>query len=406
MSHFIDAEIHGLAGKTSPTKTVFDRHLTIIYELNGSGKTSLLRILHSAMTGDAASLRNVPFSSATVRFWSAFNQATYTRTIDKSMVGEPVATTTRMPPPTRQAGILRRLASKPERGWTETVEQDGLFDSIGPKKGESELDSFDHRYLPTTRLYVGAPQEQMSLWGNVSLASVGTGTSLTEETLDKNFADALGSLWTSYTSEVGRSVRAAQAKGLANILKAVMSGPKSTLAAEPSLDLQRAYESVKQFLERQGSPAVLGTFAKFSNRYESDQSLQAVVHDIYSVEREVERATEPQRQLERLVHRLYSGNKRVIFTEESILVESITGERIGLESLSSGEKHLIRMFVECLGAGPNAILIDEPEISVHIDWQRELMEILHSLNKDAQFIVATHSPEIMAEIADERLLSL
>jgi hypothetical protein len=55
---------------------------------------------------------------------------------------------------------------------------------------------------------------------------------------------------------------------------------------------------------------VLGTFAKFSSRYESDSSLQAVVHDIYSVEQEVDSATEPQRRLEQLIHRLYSGNKK------------------------------------------------------------------------------------------------
>jgi predicted ATP-dependent endonuclease of OLD family len=64
------------------------------------------------------------------------------------------------------------------------------------------------------------------------------------------------------------------------------------------------------------------------------------------------------------------------------------------------------MFVECLGAGPHPILIDEPEISVHIDWQRELMAILQSLNPEAQFVAATHSPEIMADIPDERLYSL
>jgi predicted ATP-dependent endonuclease of OLD family len=185
-----------------------------------------------------------------------------------------------------------------------------------------------------------------------------------------------------------------------------MSGARSTPSKRPKLDLERAYESVKQFLERQRSPDVLGTFAKFSSRYDTDPSLQAVVHDIYSVEQEIGMATEPQKRLEALIHKLYTGNKKVVFSEKSILVESSTGEPIGLESLSSGEKQLIRMFVECLSAGPNTILIDEPEISVHIDWQRELMAILQSLNREAQFVVATHSPEIMSEIPDERLFSL
>jgi predicted ATPase len=412
MSHFINAAIHGLAGKTQPTEIVFDRHLSIIYGLNGSGKTSLLKILHSAMTGDAGSLRSVPFTQATVRFRSLSQDATYTRTIDKETRAD-VAPQYRAAP-TGRLGILRRAPEKAGPEWTETVQYDhedplGALETDLQKEGKSRLSSFDHRYLPTTRLYVGAPPDQMSLFEQPSLsftANLATGTTLTEETLDKNFADALGRLWVNYTSEVGRSVRTAQAKGLANILKAVMSGQRSSPPIKPNLDLERAYESVKQFLERQGSPDVLGTFEKFSHRYGSDQSLQAVVHDIYRVEREVDKATEPQKQLERLVQRLYSGNKKVIFSEKSILVESGGGERIGLESLSSGEKHLIRMFVECLSAGRNAVLIDEPEISVHIDWQRELMTVLQSLNEEAQFVVATHSPEIMADIPDERLFLL
>jgi energy-coupling factor transporter ATP-binding protein EcfA2 len=416
MSHFIDAEILGLAGKADTTQIRFDRHLSILYGLNGSGKTSLLKILHSAMTGDAGMLSNVPFARATVRLRSLFLHAIVTRTIDKVKVADRTPGTAKGSS-TRGRGVLAAaLAQGPGLEWTETIQPDEkpIPDSAKPDTQEpanSKLVSFDHRYLPTTRLYVGAPKAQTyqfatGVWTDLTATSLATRTTLTEEVLDKNFAEVLEGLWVSYTSEVGRSVRTAQAKGLANILKAVMSGRRSTPPKEAKLDLERAYESVQQFLERQGSPDVLGTFSNFSARYDTDVSLRAVVQDIYNVEQEVDAATEPQKRLERLVQMLYSGNKRVIFSEKSILVESGTGERIGLESLSSGEKHLMRMFVECLGAGPNAILIDEPELSVHIDWQRDLMEILQSLNREAQFVVATHSPEIMAEVPDEKLFSL
>jgi predicted ATPase len=417
MSHLIDAEILGLAGKTSPTRISFDRHINIFYGLNGSGKTSLLKILHSAMTGNAQSLQNVAFTRATVRIQSVSREAIHERTIDKAAVVDTAQTPRKAPSVRRPGALVLAAGRQPDLAWTEPVQQDRepTYGAVVPSllgDDKSRLESFDHRYLPTTRLYVSAPVAQpspfeASLWSLFAARSdLGPGTPLTEEVLDKSFAEALERLWGAYTSEVGRSVRAAQAKGLANILKAVMSGATSTPRKRPRLDLERAYESVRQFLERQGSPDVLGTFAKFSERYDTDSSLQAVVHDIYSVEQEIDAATEPQQRLERLIHRLYSGNKRVIFTEKSIIVESGTGERIGLESLSSGEKQLIRMFVECLSGGPNSILIDEPEISVHIDWQRELMAILQSLNQGAQFVVATHSPEIMAEIPDERLFSL
>jgi predicted ATP-dependent endonuclease of OLD family len=39
-------------------------------------------------------------------------------------------------------------------------------------------------------------------------------------------------------------------------------------------------------------------------------------------------------------------------------------------------------------------IADEPELSLHIDWQRKILNALLDLNPKAQIIVATHSPEI------------
>ena len=44
-------------------------------------------------------------------------------------------------------------------------------------------------------------------------------------------------------------------------------------------------------------------------------------------------------------------------------------------------------------------MIDEPEISLHIAWQKELMDDLRrviQLNKNIQVIIATHSPQIIS----------
>ena len=48
-------------------------------------------------------------------------------------------------------------------------------------------------------------------------------------------------------------------------------------------------------------------------------------------------------------------------------------EVIPLEALSSGEKQLLQLLLECLAAGANPILIDEPELSLHVDWQTDLL---------------------------------
>jgi ABC-type lipoprotein export system ATPase subunit len=71
-------------------------------------------------------------------------------------------------------------------------------------------------------------------------------------------------------------------------------------------------------------------------------------------------------------------------------------KRIETEQLSSGEKQLLILLTETslqMGS-PFVFLADEPEISLHIEWQEKIISSIRTLNKKAQVIVATHSPEI------------
>lgn len=69
---------------------------------------------------------------------------------------------------------------------------------------------------------------------------------------------------------------------------------------------------------------------------------------------------------------------------------------IPLAKLSSGEKQLLILLVETLlqRKAPFIFLADEPELSLHIAWQRNILSAIRSLNPNAQIVVATHSPEI------------
>ena len=70
------------------------------------------------------------------------------------------------------------------------------------------------------------------------------------------------------------------------------------------------------------------------------------------------------------------------------------------------ETHVLQIFIEVLMTKNRCILIDEPEISMHIDWQHDLVNNLRHLNPSSQYILATHSPEIMANINDEKIFQL
>ena len=107
----------------------------------------------------------------------------------------------------------------------------------------------------------------------------------------------------------------------------------------------------------------------------------------------------------RTSHLLHSLNQKLrhkrirIDREEGLIAQGKGDQNLPLHSLSSGEQHELVLHYELLfKTRPNTvILIDEPEISLHVAWQKnflpDLMEIVQISGFDV--IIATHSPYIV-----------
>lgn len=78
---------------------------------------------------------------------------------------------------------------------------------------------------------------------------------------------------------------------------------------------------------------------------------------------------------------------------------------VPLSSLSSGEQHLLVLIGKLIFSQKNSglILIDEPEISLHPEWQESLLDILSSIQKISNFeiLIATHSPILIGDRWDD-----
>ncbi len=87
----------------------------------------------------------------------------------------------------------------------------------------------------------------------------------------------------------------------------------------------------------------------------------------------------------------------------SVLYFSIDEQKFQWVKLSSGEKQLLIQFLEVLLQEGRTLMFiaDEPELSLHVSWQENLLKALRKLNKNAQLIVATHSPDIVSEFDDK-----
>jgi predicted ATP-dependent endonuclease of OLD family len=88
--------------------------------------------------------------------------------------------------------------------------------------------------------------------------------------------------------------------------------------------------------------------------------------------------------------------KKIVRTENEIRFSQI-GETLVPYQLSSGEKQMLAILLTVLVEDnqPTVLFMDEPEVSLHIEWQKRLIDLCVELNPQVQIILTTHSPAVV-----------
>jgi predicted ATPase len=99
---------------------------------------------------------------------------------------------------------------------------------------------------------------------------------------------------------------------------------------------------------------------------------------------------------------LKDSGKSVLFDDRGYLHVAIDGieDPKSILSLSSGEAQIFVILTHLSfnpSAQKNVFIIDEPELSLHVQWQEIFVDSLVSANPNIQYIMATHSPSIILE---------
>lgn len=107
------------------------------------------------------------------------------------------------------------------------------------------------------------------------------------------------------------------------------------------------------------------------------------------------------------------GTEEAIYTSDGLRVftadnKALYGaaKKIQLDQLSSGEKQILLILTTVFlqEEKANVLLMDEPEISLHISWQDRLIELIRELNPNCQLILTTHSPNIFANGWEDKIV--
>lgn len=201
-------------------------------------------------------------------------------------------------------------------------------------------------------------------------------------------------------------------------LKKVMKSKEAYIKTLQELDIydQTLEENIEEFYTE---------FEKEYNKYQLNKNTIRInfaflyndylrIQQVVGFAKENEKAKEKNRQRKDLFVRIIndffitSGTDKKIEINKEGLVKFNTNTRIlTLNDLSSGEKQLIITFASFIFGMKNetkgVYIVDEPEASLHLEWQSKFVNALLSANKKIQLIFATHSPELIGEYSSKAI---
>ena len=112
-----------------------------------------------------------------------------------------------------------------------------------------------------------------------------------------------------------------------------------------------------------------------------------------------QKLSEPKRMFQNIVDSLFKDTgKTIVRTANEIRFDQI-GEQLLPYQLSAGEKQILAILLTVLVEDNQSyvLFMDEPEISLHFEWQKQLIGLVLQLNPNIQIIMTTHSPAVVMD---------
>jgi ABC-type lipoprotein export system ATPase subunit len=125
----------------------------------------------------------------------------------------------------------------------------------------------------------------------------------------------------------------------------------------------------------------------------------AVIDESHNIKEELKKIKYPQTRFLEIIDSLFSETGKVINRDKNQIEFLLGDKEIKPFQLSSGEKQLLIILLTVLVQDnkPSILFMDEPEVSLHIEWQKKIIQYIRELNPNVQVIIATHSPALIME---------
>jgi len=150
-------------------------------------------------------------------------------------------------------------------------------------------------------------------------------------------------------------------------------------------------------------------YQKWFNNQPQLKRIDKLIEYNQAYQTEIEGLYQPIEKLKNIINQFFSESKKelTINSQGELRVVFKNGKEAEIFELSSGEKQIITMlghlifFEEKFKTQKGIFIIDEPEVSLHLAWQEIFVKAITEASPNTQFILATHSPAITGDSEEE-----
>lgn len=353
--------VSGLFNKPKSTTYKFNEDLNLITGRNGSGKTTIMKLAWFILSGNILlALKEITFKSCSIT------------------TSEYICTVIRTGP----AHCKVELEIQGERHVFEDDAGDPDFDfgnSAEDKVNPILISMGSSLFFPTFR----------RIEGGFSMTSSTPTRLRVGNRAESDIDEALSSLSRKLSNKEHQLISAISTQDIVSLLLKRYANFSEEISTFQGKVSRSVIDKIKLYERTQSQPQ------------EADALLSETRAEIEKIEQFRSRTMQPFDAVRALVEKLFqhsgiSFGKRLNFGDAA--------EAVNSDVLSAGEKQMLSFICYNAFHSQSIIFIDEPELSLHVDWQRQLYPILESQNSGNQFIFATHSPFIYSKYPDKEVV--
>lgn len=421
MNYIDRIEVTDFRGSNTKLSFRLDQDVNFIIGRNGTGKTSLINLIAAALTVELPTLLQSDFTSILIKLRSREAKARPSISVTKARSGlEGVQITYELAERAgeKPASVNLSIADLPGQ-WISGLARLN-WRARSPQTGESlsrakqAVEQLTHvSWLSVHRAPASASgdaEEKFASPVDRKLHQVARDFGVYFSTLDKRAAEETDKFQQAF-------------------LLSLISPPKfSDIPSIGKLDAESEKAAIKNIfaefkIESKQFETKLETFTtrmkKAMSNYRPKGGLPAEdflvlidtvrIHDVikewHTLVKSRAHIYEAKTDFESIVNELFFRKRMAVNSGNEPVFEDVRGRPLRLDHLSTGEKQMFILLGETLLQRRErcVFLADEPELSLHIDWQEKLVPSLRRINPNAQILFATHSPDIVGAYGENAI---